>query len=112
MKEQKQDPNTKRGNCKYTEPKSGMVQWEFTLPEDQPFHARLAARIAMCAQKTDSEVTVTYKTQTLKAQDVTSLLALGIGAGQTLRIQVEGPEADKVVKTMKAELEEETGVVL
>ncbi len=80
---------------------TAVVECQLTLPPKEPLHARLATRIAMCVQEFNSEVSVNTGQSTAKGQSVMSLLTLGVGAGESLTVRAEGPDAERVLRMIR-----------
>lgn len=74
-------------------------------------HARPAMMIARLLQKSKSKVSFTYRTETINAKSIMSILMLAAGKNSQILITVEGEDAsstlDALVKAFENQFEED-----
>jgi len=63
-------------------------------------HARPAATIAKLLQGSKSQVTISYKQETVNARSIMSILMLAIKKNSLLTLTVEGEDAEETLKKL------------
>lgn len=71
---------------------------------DHGLHARPAARIADCAKRFASEVTITFGDKTAKARSPVAIMALNAGHGDRVRLTAVGTDAAEAVAALTSVL--------
>ncbi|MBD5781577.1 phosphoenolpyruvate--protein phosphotransferase [Pelagicoccus sp. NFK12] len=81
---------------------------EIELPFSNPrgFHLRPAGKFARAVQAYDGKVTLVVKSREIEADSPSRILSLGIAAGDSVRIRVEGDNETDTLSNLAALLEE------
>ena len=72
-------------------------------------HARPAAMIAKLLQGASSQVTLTYKQETVNARSIMSILMLAIKKNSLITLTIEGDDADDVLAKLIDAFENQFG---
>lgn len=72
-------------------------------------HARPAATIAKLLQGTKSQVTISYKQETVNARSIMSILMLAIKKNSQITLTVEGEDAEETLEKLVAAFETQFG---
>lgn len=72
-------------------------------------HARPAAMIAKLLQGTKSQVSISYKQETVNARSIMSILMLAIKKNSQIILTVEGEDADETLFKLIAAFESQFG---
>jgi len=84
-----------------------LLETQATVALPHGLHARPAARLAACAQGFDAEVHLeAVAGRRANVRSAVSLLALGVGHGETVRLTAGGPDAQAVLQALKSLLAE------
>ena len=83
-------------------PASGVYQClaEVKVMNRKGLHARASAAFVKCVERFDAEVAVTKDGQTVSGSSIMGLMMLAAGAGSTILIETEGPEAEEVLDAL------------
>jgi phosphocarrier protein HPr len=86
---------------------SGIYQClaEVTIVNKRGLHARASAAFVKTAEQFDAEINVTKGGQTVNGGSIMGLMMLGAGAGSTILIVTEGPEAEEALEALTALVE-------
>ena len=79
----------------------GVVEADVVVGLPHGLHARPAARLAACLQPFQAEVEVSAGERRANLKSAVSVMALGAGHGQSLRLSARGPEAAAAVAALK-----------
>ncbi|SKC35744.1 HPr family phosphocarrier protein [Okibacterium fritillariae] len=82
-----------------------MAQRTTTVASSVGLHARPAAVLAKAVAKTGHEVTLTAKGKTIDPKSLLSVIALSIGHGDEVTLDVTGDDAERVADELQALLE-------
>jgi len=72
----------------------------FILNDPLGFHARPAAVVVGIFAKAASKVTITAKGKTVDGKSILQVLSLGVKGGDEVKIIVDGPDAETVLKSV------------
>jgi len=72
-------------------------------------HARPATAIVKMLQQCNSSVTFTYRKETINAKSIMSILMLAASKNATIRVDVEGEDAQEVMSMLVKAFEEYFG---
>lgn len=72
-------------------------------------HARPAATIAKLLQGTKSQVTISYKQETVNARSIMSILMLAIKKNSQITLTVEGEDAEETLEKLVAAFDTQFG---
>lgn len=72
-------------------------------------HARPATIIARLLQKSHSQVSFTYRGETINARSIMSVLMLAAGKNSQITITVEGEDAEITLRSLKDAFDNEFG---
>jgi phosphocarrier protein len=72
-------------------------------------HARPAAMIAKLLQGASSQVTITYKQETVNARSIMSILMLAIKKNSQITLTIEGNDADEILVKLLDAFEKQFG---
>ena len=72
-------------------------------------HTRPAAAIVKLLQSTKSNVHFTYKSETINARSIMSILMLAAKKNAQIVVTIEGPDAEKVATLLESAFEREFG---
>lgn len=88
-------------------PATELLEAEATIALPHGLHARPAARLAACAQGFDAEVHLeAVGGRRANVRSAVSVLALGVGHGETVRLTAGGPDGPAVLPALKSLLAE------
>ncbi|WP_298251927.1 dihydroxyacetone kinase phosphoryl donor subunit DhaM [uncultured Arthrobacter sp.] len=82
-------------------PDGPQVSGSFTLPNRMGLHARPAAVLAAALLELDAEVTLNG----VDATSVMMLMSLGLGQGETARVEASGPDAQRALDLVRESVE-------
>ncbi len=87
------------------------ISGEVTIPNLKGLHARASAQFVKCAERFGANVQVTHDGQTVLGKSIMGLMMLAAGQGNTILIEVEGPQArealDALISLVSAGFNEE-----
>lgn len=72
-------------------------------------HARPATVIVKLLQKSQSQVTFSYRGATVNAKSIMSILMLAVGKNGQIEMTVEGEDAIETIEALKAAFDNEFG---
>ncbi len=72
-------------------------------------HARPAATIAKLLQGTKSQVTISYKQETVNARSIMSILMLAIKKNSQITLTVEGEDAEETLEKLVVAFDSQFG---
>ncbi len=78
---------------------------EVTIVNKRGLHARASAMFVKTAEQFDAEVTVSKDDQTVPGTSIMGLLMLSAGAGTTISIETDGPEAEEALEALTSLVE-------
>ncbi|MEH7276427.1 HPr family phosphocarrier protein [Neobacillus vireti] len=81
-----------------------MIEKTFTIIDKDGIHARPAAILVSTVSKFKSEVIVEYKGKQVNLKSITSLMTLGAGEGDQIKVFVEGPDEEEAFQETEAVL--------
>jgi phosphotransferase system HPr (HPr) family protein len=79
-----------------------VVEEEIEVTNPQGVHVRPSDMIGKTAIHFRSHITIAHGTDVADARSPVSLVGLGAGVGNRLKIRAEGPDADAAVKAIAA----------
>ena len=79
------------------------------IANERGLHARASARFVKCAERFDAVVTVSKDQVTVGGTSIMGLMMLAAAAGSTIRVTVEGPEAEAALAALAALVESRFG---
>ncbi len=71
-----------------------------TIVNERGLHARASAKFVKTASQFDAQVTVSRDGTTVEAQSIMGLMMLAAGAGATVELAAEGPEAQEALDAL------------
>lgn len=74
-----------------------MQKKEFIIEDPTGLHARPAAMLVELAGKFDARVTINFDGMEINAKSIISVLSLGLGAGDSFQLIVEGSEEKEAI---------------
>jgi len=80
-----------------------MITREFTIRNTLGLHARPSAQLTQTASRFHSEVFIAKDGRRVNAKSIMGVMMLAAGAGATVTIDAEGPDAEQAV-TARGEL--------
>lgn len=84
-----------------------MVEKQFTVTDKAGIHARPAAMLVSVANKFVSDVNLDYGGKNVNLKSILGVMSLGIGFGETFKLNANGADAQDAVnelaKTLKTE---------
>jgi phosphocarrier protein len=83
------------------------LEKEIIVKKKQGLHARPAANFVQIASKYSSKVTVQKGQEKVNGTSIMGLLTLGANYNCTIKIVVDGPDADKVIVELEEFLSKE-----
>ena len=72
-----------------------MQKKEYLVTAKTGLHARPAAQFVEVASKFDAEIYICFNELEANAKSIISVLSLGIGQGETFKLQIEGTDEKK-----------------
>ena len=78
---------------------TALTRWA-TLPPGHGLHARPAARIGATVKRFDARVRVQAKERSADTRSLTELMALGVTAGDSIRLTATGPDAEAALDAL------------
>jgi phosphocarrier protein len=73
---------------------------DLPITNKRGLHARAAARFVQCAEKFQATVTVSKDSTSVGGTSIMGLMMLAAGPGSSIRIAVEGPDADAALAAL------------
>jgi phosphocarrier protein HPr len=73
---------------------------DLTIANKRGLHARAAARFVQCAERFDSEITVSKDQTTVGATSIMGLMMLAAAPGSSIRVSAEGPDAEAALDAL------------
>lgn len=80
---------------------------EVTIKNSQGLHARPAALFVQAASRYNSSVTIERDGEKVNGKSIMGILTLGVQPGATIRLEVEGDDANEVFAELKKLLEKD-----
>lgn len=80
---------------------------EVTIKNSQGLHARPAALFVQAASRYNSSVTIEKDGEKVNGKSIMGILTLGVQPGATIRLEVEGDDANEVFAELKKLLEKD-----
>lgn len=77
-----------------------MVYWEYEILDAEGLHARPASRVVMESMKFDSDIRITFGSQSADAKNILELLALGAGQKDRILIHAEGVDEKEALEAV------------
>ncbi len=74
---------------------------EFIIKAATGLHARPAAKFVDLASQFDSEITLVFGKQEVNAKSIISVLSLGVGQGEKIKLVFDGPDENEAFRRMK-----------
>lgn len=81
-----------------------MIEKTFTIIDKDGIHARPAAILVSTISKYKSEVIVEFKDKQVNLKSITSLMTLGAGEGDQIKVFAEGPDEEEAFQETEAVL--------
>ena len=81
---------------------------DVTIKSPQGLHARPAAMFVQIASKYNSNVTIEKDGEKVNGKSIMGILTLGAQAGSKLTLDIDGEDAEIVIKDLEALLSSET----
>lgn len=82
-----------------------MKKLEYEIKDEIGIHARPAGLLVKEAMKYESKIMITKDSKTAAATKLMAVMSLGVKCGDTIQIEIEGPDEDAACQGMKAFLE-------
>lgn len=79
-----------------------MKEFEYTLTDPEGIHARPAGLLVKEAKKYESEISIFKGAKKGDLKKIFTVMGLGVKHGETIKIQVEGPDEDAAAKAVEA----------
>ena len=77
------------------------------VKNSQGLHARPATAIVRLLQDSQSSVTFTYHNETVNAKSIMGILMLAAGKHAVITVDIEGDDAEEVMKKLSSAFEKE-----
>ena len=78
-----------------------MKTFEYTIKDELGIHARPAGMIVKEAKKYESRICIIKEGKTAEATKLMALMQLAVKCGQTIQVEVEGPDESGACEGMK-----------
>lgn len=78
-----------------------MKKFEYTIRDEIGIHARPAGMLVLEAKKYDSIITIKRGEREANATRLMAIMSLAVKSGETVEIEVNGPDEDIAVEKMK-----------
>ena len=79
-----------------------MKSFEFEVQDAAGMHARPAGLLVKKAKEYESKVTIYFGDKSADSGRMMAIMSLGVKQGDTIRVDVEGPDEDKAANEMEA----------
>ncbi|EUB14815.1 phosphocarrier, HPr family [Shuttleworthella sp. MSX8B] len=79
-----------------------MKSFEFEVQDAAGMHARPAGLLVKKAKEYESKVTIHFGDKSADSGRMMAIMSLGVKQGDTIRVDVEGPDEDKAANEMEA----------
>ncbi len=86
-----------------------MIKFDFNITSEIGMHARPAAGVAREAERYKSRISITHEDVTINGKSIMGLIALKAGFGDSITVNIEGPDEKAAEIGMKMALEENLG---
>ena len=83
------------------------LEKEIIIQNEQGLHARPAAIFVQIVSKYNSDVTIIKDTERINGKSITGILTLGAQKGSSIILEIDGEDADIVVKELEGLLSNE-----
>ncbi len=83
-----------------------MKKFHYTVKDQLGLHARPVSKLVMILEKYNINVTIYKGERSAKADQMLALMQLGVKKGDTITVQIEGPDEDhgeKIIETFFCE---------
>ncbi len=77
-----------------------MVHQEVTIINKLGLHARPAALFVQTANKFASDIMIEKSAKKINAKSIMGVMSLGVGMGEKITIQVEGPDENEALAAL------------
>ena len=78
-----------------------MVRIELLITNKLGFHARAAGKFVEAASRFDSDIWLAKGTNKVNGKSIMGILTLAAAMGEVVVIEVEGPDEENALKTLK-----------
>jgi phosphocarrier protein len=85
------------------------LQEKLKIKNSMGLHTRPATEIVKLLQTSSSEVQFTYRKETVNAKSILSILMLAAGKNASIRVTVDGEDAENTMERLKAAFENKFG---
>ncbi len=79
-----------------------MKSFEFTIQDAAGMHARPAGLLVKKAKEYESKVTIHFGGKSADSGRMMAIMSLGVKQGDTVTVDVEGPDEEKAASEMEA----------
>ena len=79
-----------------------MRTFQYTIKDEIGIHARPAGELCRLAKEFQSEVTISAEGKTADGKRLMAVMALGVKHGQTVAVEISGPDEVEVEKKLGA----------
>ncbi len=84
-----------------------MVEQQFTVTDKAGIHARPAAMLVSVANKFVSDVNLDYSGKNVNLKSILGVMSLGIGHGETFKLNANGEDAQEAINELASTLKTE-----
>ncbi|MFJ7936665.1 phosphocarrier protein HPr [Sporosarcina sp. NPDC096371] len=84
-----------------------MVEQQFTVTDKAGIHARPAAMLVSVANKFVSDVNLDYSGKNVNLKSILGVMSLGIGHGETFKLNANGADAQEAINELASTLKTE-----
>ncbi len=77
-----------------------MPERDVTICNDLGMHARAASRLVECANRFESEVSVSYRGRTVNGKSIMGVLMLAAACGATIHLEASGSDEDVALQAL------------
>jgi len=78
-----------------------LIEKKLTIKNEQGLHARPAALFVQIANKYESDVLIRKGRQEVNGKSIMGLLTLAAEKGSSIRLKVEGPDAEETMRELE-----------
>jgi len=82
-----------------------MIKMEFEIKNRLGLHARPAASFVQTCNKFKSNITLRINNNTVNAKSIIGVLALGVASGDSIEVEVDGPDEEVAMEEVRDLLE-------
>lgn len=83
-----------------------MKKFEYVIKDEVGIHARPAGMLVKEAKKHKSKIVLGKDGRTAEATKLMAVMGLGVKCGQTVEVEIAGPDEEDAYESVKAFLEE------